>query len=104
HFSRMRTERNGEPFGSQLRSTSHVETFHLGDELESAATAVAITETVPEPFLNMDHELSSIAAFVNRTAANKLVANALELTVDVIVRKNCTERHNATYSIEITIP
>jgi hypothetical protein len=62
--------------------------FDLGDELQRAASAVAISEAFPDVLLEIGHELRRIAAFVNGTAAAQRRPDALELGVETIVREN----------------
>ena len=92
---------NGEPFGNQQRSTPHVETFNLGHELERAATAVAVTKTVPKACDGIDRELPPVAALVNGTTADKVVADALEPGVEMVMGENGGERHDTSQVVEI---
>src|SRR5436189_5709265 len=56
----------------------------LGDELQRAASAVAISEAAPYLLFEIDHELLTVAAFVNWTASAQLRPDALELGVETI--------------------
>src|SRR5262245_50542317 len=60
--------------------------FYLGDELQRAAPAAAISEAPPDAFAEIDHELRRVAAVVNRTAPTQRRPDALELGVETIVR------------------
>ena len=83
----------GKPFGDEDGGTSHVEIFDLGDELQRAAAAIAITKAVPSAGLEIDHELPDIAAAMNGAATDELRPDALELGVEAIVSKDGGEWH-----------
>ena len=85
--------RNGEPLRDQNRRVSQREMFDLGDELQRAASAVAISETAPHVLVEIDHELRRIAALVNGTAAAQRRPDALELGVETIVRDDERQRN-----------
>src|SRR5438477_192307 len=76
---------NGEPLRDHNRRVSQRELFDLGDELQRAASAVAISEATPHVLPEIDHELRGVASFVNGTAAAQLLfgrPDALELGVE----------------------
>ena len=87
--------RNGEPLRDQKRRVSQREMFNLGDEFQRAAAAVAISETAPDAFREIDHELLGIGALVNRTASAQLRPDSLELGVETILRDDKSKRNGA---------
>ena len=91
--TRAAVMRNGEPLRDQDRRVSQREMFDLGDELQRAASAVAIPEAAPHALLEIDHELHGIAAFVNGTASAQRRPDALELGVETIVRDDERQRN-----------
>jgi hypothetical protein len=79
---------NGEPLRNEDCRVSQRETFDLGDELQRATSAVAISEAAPHALLEIDHELRRIAAVMNGAAAAQRRPDALELGVETIVRED----------------
>jgi hypothetical protein len=71
--------RNGGPLRDETRRVSQPEMFDLGDELQRAAPAAAISETTPDVFLEIDHELRWVLALMDRAAPAQLRPDALEL-------------------------
>lgn len=92
---------NGEPFRDKCCRASHVEIFHLGDELKRAATAITISKAAPHAAVEIDHECSPVAATVNGTTPSKLRPDALESSVEAIVRENGSKGYGATNTIDI---
>lgn len=84
--TRTAVRRNGEPLRDEARRVSQREMFDLGDELQRAASAVAISEAAPQALLKIDHELRGVAPFVDWTATAQRRPDALELGVETIVR------------------
>jgi hypothetical protein len=75
--------------------------FDLGDELQRAAPAAAISEAAPHAFAEIDHELRWIAAVMNRAAATQRRPDALELGVETIVRENERQRNEMPKPLEV---
>jgi hypothetical protein len=67
--------------------------FDLGDELQRAASAVAISKAAPHALTEIDHELRRTAALVNGTAPAQRRPDALELGAETIVRDDERQRN-----------
>lgn len=92
---------NGEPLRNKCCRASHVEIFDLGDELKRAATAITVSKAAPHAAVEIDHECSWVVPAVDRTTPRKLRPDALEPSVEAIVRENGSEGNGAPNTIDI---
>jgi hypothetical protein len=94
-------KRNAEAARYKDRCVSQREMLDLGDELQRAAPAVAISKAAPHIFVEIGHELRRVAALVNGTAAAQRRPDALELGVETIVREDERQRNERPKPFEV---
>jgi hypothetical protein len=99
--TRASLEGNGEPLRNEDCRVSQRESLDLGDELQRAASAVAISEAAPHALRLIDHELGGVAAFMNGTAPAQRRPDALELGVETIVRENERQGNEMPKPLEV---
>src|SRR5205807_737289 len=75
--------------------------FHLGNEVENVAAALAFAETVPDIFADAHPKLGGIGSPMNGTRPAQAVSGFLEPVSETVVLQHLLHRDGRFYGLEV---